>query len=319
MAISKCPQCGEMLSTSVTKCIHCGCEVVLCPECGTLNMAEIDSCAECGFNLVKTKKVKPTKTVNNTKSENSANGELDSVMTAREALEAFGKGGYYSTKNPFNILWYVILGITILNIVITIISMLVSGDFSLSSIFACLLIITAYCSVCSIWHSIFGTLDKMLYYNGMRRWKKACDCDLKKIIEKTMISKCKDDKTDEEFELLAPTDEIIMVQLMEEGVISQARRIVMSIVNDILGVLQFWAFLWALAEIIFGNLNIVSLISEFSLSRVVVVGIIAIAITIVRFAVFKKEPKRERAKRKEWVKETFSERVYTNYMSKVHG
>lgn len=318
MAISKCPQCGEMLSTSVTQCIHCGCEVMLCPECGTFNITETESCRECGFHFSEIKDSTTIKTGDNTKSENIANDELNSVITADEAIRAVGKESYYSHKNPFNILWFVMLGITILDIVMCIISMIVSGDFSFSSILACFFIIAACCSVCSVWHSVFGHLDKLLYYNGIRKWKKAHGVDLKKIIEKTMLSKCKDDKTDVELELLAPTDEIIMAQLMDEGIISQGRRTVMNILNDILGVVQFWAFLWVVAEFVLGNLDIVTLISSFSLSRAVVAGIIGIVIVIVRFAVFKKEPKRERAKRKEWVEENFAERVYTNYLSKVH-
>lgn len=51
MALIKCEECGECISSSAKVCPHCGIKVNLqtCPECGAkLNGDEIN-CPECGY------------------------------------------------------------------------------------------------------------------------------------------------------------------------------------------------------------------------------------------------------------------------------
>lgn len=51
MAIIKCPECGEPVSSTTNKCIHCGYEFSVCPECGTINKGKIAICQNCGYAL----------------------------------------------------------------------------------------------------------------------------------------------------------------------------------------------------------------------------------------------------------------------------
>ncbi len=51
MAVTKCPECGEKISTSVKQCIHCGCEIRVCPECGMMHKSAVDICEECGYSF----------------------------------------------------------------------------------------------------------------------------------------------------------------------------------------------------------------------------------------------------------------------------
>ena len=48
MAVTKCPECGGMVSTTVNKCIHCGTEFKVCPNCQTAVAASAAFCPECG-------------------------------------------------------------------------------------------------------------------------------------------------------------------------------------------------------------------------------------------------------------------------------
>lgn len=55
MALTKCPECGENISSSAKTCPHCGIKINLqtCPECGKkLNGDEIN-CPECGYPIEK--------------------------------------------------------------------------------------------------------------------------------------------------------------------------------------------------------------------------------------------------------------------------
>ena len=53
MAIIKCPECEEKVSTEAKKCIHCGCEFTVCRECGTAFVGKPTVCSECGYTFTK--------------------------------------------------------------------------------------------------------------------------------------------------------------------------------------------------------------------------------------------------------------------------
>lgn len=53
MAIIKCPECEEKVSTEAKKCIHCGCEFTVCQECGTVFVGKPTVCSECGYTFTK--------------------------------------------------------------------------------------------------------------------------------------------------------------------------------------------------------------------------------------------------------------------------
>ena len=51
MAITKCPECGEKISTTVNQCIHCGCEISICPDCNQAYIGRVPYCTECGYSF----------------------------------------------------------------------------------------------------------------------------------------------------------------------------------------------------------------------------------------------------------------------------
>lgn len=55
MALIKCNECGESISSTAKSCPHCGAKnsVNMCPECGYKLKEEMDKCPECGYPLKK--------------------------------------------------------------------------------------------------------------------------------------------------------------------------------------------------------------------------------------------------------------------------
>ena len=73
MALIKCKECGESISSSAKTCPHCGYknEISICPECGK-KVKETDiNCPECGFPLQKKK------------TQNIINENLDKITGAK--------------------------------------------------------------------------------------------------------------------------------------------------------------------------------------------------------------------------------------------
>lgn len=51
MAIIKCPECGETLSSAAKRCVHCGAVFTVCPECGSSFVGNVSLCSKCGFEI----------------------------------------------------------------------------------------------------------------------------------------------------------------------------------------------------------------------------------------------------------------------------
>lgn len=58
MALVKCPDCNENVSSTAEKCVHCGCSLSVCPDCGKVSPGGTDFCSSCGFNFKKAEKRK---------------------------------------------------------------------------------------------------------------------------------------------------------------------------------------------------------------------------------------------------------------------
>ena len=73
MALIKCKECGESISSSAKTCPHCGFknEITTCPECGKKIKGTENNCPECGYPLQK-------KNANNIIAEN-----LDKITGAK--------------------------------------------------------------------------------------------------------------------------------------------------------------------------------------------------------------------------------------------
>ena len=70
MSLIKCPNCGEEISDTAEKCIHCGIQLkqkqekeIKCPECGTVFVSSEMQCPKCGYSVEKIKQTK--KKINN--------------------------------------------------------------------------------------------------------------------------------------------------------------------------------------------------------------------------------------------------------------
>ncbi len=48
MAMIKCPECGEMISSTAKRCIHCGGSFTVCSECGQVFGGDVSTCSACG-------------------------------------------------------------------------------------------------------------------------------------------------------------------------------------------------------------------------------------------------------------------------------
>ena len=55
MALIKCSECGESISSSAKTCPHCGVKINLqiCPECGAKLKGDETNCPECGYPINK--------------------------------------------------------------------------------------------------------------------------------------------------------------------------------------------------------------------------------------------------------------------------
>lgn len=55
MALIKCEECGESISSSAKTCPHCGIKINLetCPECGKKLKGDETNCPECGYPINK--------------------------------------------------------------------------------------------------------------------------------------------------------------------------------------------------------------------------------------------------------------------------
>lgn len=73
MALIKCPECGEQVSTSASQCVHCGCTYTVCPECGKIHVGAFAVCPECGFQI-KTQKTPFAPSKRNAENVNNAYG-----------------------------------------------------------------------------------------------------------------------------------------------------------------------------------------------------------------------------------------------------
>ena len=58
MAIIRCPECNNEVSTSAEVCPHCGVRISgnikMCPDCGAVSLKEEPSCKSCGASLLNT-------------------------------------------------------------------------------------------------------------------------------------------------------------------------------------------------------------------------------------------------------------------------
>ncbi|MDE6442048.1 MAG: zinc ribbon domain-containing protein [Clostridia bacterium] len=113
MALIKCPECGEQVSSTATRCVHCGCTYTVCPECGKVHVGEFAVCPECGF------QIKTQNTFNAVKTTKSNNGSSygTNVIDAWQSRSSTDKIVMKSIKianRVFYILFVILLAIALI-------------------------------------------------------------------------------------------------------------------------------------------------------------------------------------------------------------
>lgn len=89
MSLIKCPECGEEISSSADRCIHCGAEFSVCPDCGQIYIGKPDACGNCGYAFV-------TKKAENERTSTHPNPAVQSQ------LELYNVTGAWRAASPFN-------------------------------------------------------------------------------------------------------------------------------------------------------------------------------------------------------------------------
>ena len=101
MALKSCPECKKDLSSTVDKCIHCGCEVVLCPECEEFAIKGVENCPYCGASLENLPKLKAVSKVTEeaepvkVKEKQSNGGSLESL---NDFINGWKQSNFINTK-----------------------------------------------------------------------------------------------------------------------------------------------------------------------------------------------------------------------------
>ena len=62
MAIIRCPECEENISSTVQQCVHCGAKIRFCPECESVFAGDIANCPNCGYVFEKASQASATQT-----------------------------------------------------------------------------------------------------------------------------------------------------------------------------------------------------------------------------------------------------------------
>ena len=86
MAIIRCPECDEKISTEAKTCVHCGCSLSICKECGEAFVGELEVCPSCGcsFDLNSEKKI------DKEENQSTKEDELDFVQKLDDRWRADG-------------------------------------------------------------------------------------------------------------------------------------------------------------------------------------------------------------------------------------
>ncbi len=176
MAIVCCPECGEKISDTSKKCIHCGCEVKFCKECKHAWVGESSICSECGYEIKDTSiySFKPNLNLND----------------AKEVHTAWKNGSYIRKYFGNYMVCIALLVISFIFFIVGMIKLFTWGDGleelltyedTISSINA-LIIFWAIFYVSS---NIYSWTYESVIYNSISTWMKYRKIDGKEIIGQT--------------------------------------------------------------------------------------------------------------------------------------
>lgn len=72
MALIKCPECGQEISSTAGHCVHCGYSFVVCPDCGAVLQGSATACRNCGCVIKKAAKPQLAQQVQQPAAQNAA-------------------------------------------------------------------------------------------------------------------------------------------------------------------------------------------------------------------------------------------------------
>ena len=84
MAIIRCPECEENISSTVQQCVHCGAKIRFCPECESVFAGDIANCPNCGYVFEKVIKTTPFESSRIIENSNSNDLSQDSVSSLKK-------------------------------------------------------------------------------------------------------------------------------------------------------------------------------------------------------------------------------------------
>ena len=312
MAVSKCPECNEVLSTSVKQCLYCGCKISACSKCGTLNKAESNVCFECGSQLENTKVINQNI---NTVEKN----EYDR-MTVEELVESCGKKGFYLAKNKpkfmvkiFNLIMFIEVIICLINIFLS----LKEDIFPMNIVIYTIL----WFDMCGIAIAICRFWDKLQYYKGLGHFVKVNNVNIKSVVSNSIFDKKEVPDFFERNKKADVLNNIVTVQLINEGKWSTKWEW-RSIVSNVLGFIQSVLVIIFLSDN-FSNptttQDMGEVLANFFDSQSVELLFVVVVIAVIRIIAFEIISKKEKENRRDWIKSNCSAEVYSKYMANIYN
>lgn len=192
MALVKCPECGESISSTVDTCIHCGALLRTCPNCQTAITGEMAFCPECGTRLAVLKETE----VHPTREFQTANEDVPKESQPSEQVDLVPLGYYiedWKESAPSSVIakiLYVfltisfVLGLILVGLfVIALFIVFISGAMSsLTSIFPLLLLLSVLfllpAEICGIISTMCEIISDIIIRTGISSWRRKKNIDL---------------------------------------------------------------------------------------------------------------------------------------------
>lgn len=175
MALIKCPECGNEISTNAKACPHCGSEIVICPECNAVYAGKVQICANCGYKFAKTEEQKIINDTLETKDERLL---LDRAFSYRKTDKLFRIGRRVLDLLSFA-LWVIGLIILIVWSKKEPLDLLFTAESTLRNI----KIVVAIGCIIYILSEIYDTLSSNLLYIKFGDWLTSNDMEVKDYIK----------------------------------------------------------------------------------------------------------------------------------------
>ena len=93
MSLIKCPECGQMISSTTKQCVHCGCKISFCNECGNVLVGDVKQCPNCGAPIEAEEAKTAPAAATTTPIAASSSTDSDSTEPDNDSIKAIWKKG----------------------------------------------------------------------------------------------------------------------------------------------------------------------------------------------------------------------------------